>query len=105
QVRMVENTPKKGPNKTGRNSIAQAAGQDLFPFKLRVFAFLQIAFFDEKPGVSLGDAHAAPDFRDQEADVMVDPYFRPNMSRRGDESIVTREQIGDECVVEINDWQ
>ena len=102
-VGIIEDAPEKRADKTGRHAVAQPAGQHFLAVELKVLAFFKVAVFNQKCRLPFRRRHAAPDFRDQQADVVIDPHFRPDVARRGNEGVVTGQGVGNQRGVQVND--
>ena len=74
---VVKDPAEERPDEFGGDAIAQPAGQDPFALVLEIFHRFEMALADQERRVALLGGQAAPDFGDQQADVVVDPHFGP----------------------------
>ena len=98
---VVEHASDKPSNEPRRDSVAQTAGRNLLPVVLIILDLLQKFFLNQITGLAFFRAQTTPDFRNEQADVMVDPYVRSDVTGRRREPIQTGQQITDECIVEV----
>jgi len=79
----LKTRPKKVRTNWGRHPVAQPAGLHFATLEVKVLAFFQVAIVNQKCGLALRRTHAAPDFWDQQADVVIDAHLGAEMARRG----------------------
>jgi hypothetical protein len=73
---------------------------------LEVAALFQIALSEQEFGIAFFRRHATPDFRHEQADVVIHAKVRADKTGRRDKCMVAGENERHERVVEINDrWQ
>ena len=84
-VRMIEDAAEEGADETRVDAIAEPAGENGFSVVLEVAAFFQVTFGDQELRVAFLGRHAAPDFRHEQADVVIDADFRADVTGGGDE--------------------
>src|SRR4051794_23229721 len=89
-------------NKTSINAITEAAGLNLFPLVLEVFTFFQIMVGYQEFRSAFFGGHAAPNFRHEQTDVMIDAHFWADVTGSGDETVVPSQNPGDQRVVQID---
>src|ERR1035441_5963734 len=103
RMRVMEYAPEETEDESLRNAITKTTGEHLLAAVLEVPALLKVAMLNQKLRVALFHAHAAPDFRDEQADIVIDPDIRTNIPGGRDEYVVPRQQQRDQRVVQVDD--
>ena len=85
------------------DSIAEAAGEHGAATESEILDLFEISAVNQEARVAFGRPHAAPDFRNQHAHVVIHAKMRADVSGGGGEAVVPCENRRDERVVEIND--
>ena len=83
---MIEDACEEGSHKAVGDSVAEPAGQHLLATVIEVPQRFEMPLADEEGGIALGRRETAPDFRYQQADIVVDLLGRADESRRSRES-------------------
>ena len=102
-ARLGEHAPEESFHKLPGDPIPQAARVDRFAFVFEILELFEESFLDEILGTTLVQEHPAPDLRNDEADVMIDPVVRPDVPRCGAVALVSTHDIAKQCRIEIND--
>ena len=102
-IGMVEDAAEEGVHEALSDPVPEAAGEHGRAVVGEVHALFQIAAGDEKLRAAFLDAHAAPEFGHEQADVVIHAHLRPDAAGGRDEHAVAGEQIRDERVVQIDD--
>ena len=87
-VRMIEHAAKERVDEARVDAIAQPAGQNFLAVVLEVLALFQIMIGDQEFRVAFLRRHAAPDFRHEQADVVIHAHFRADITGGGHETVV-----------------
>src|ERR1700750_2052499 len=103
---MVKHLAEKRQDKSHSNTVTQPARWDRGALVLNVDASFEVSFRNQVSWITFGDRHAGPDFRDQQTDIVVDSEMRADITSGGHENGVTRQKVGYQGSVEIDDrWQ
>ena len=105
RVRGGEHAAEEGGHEALGDAVAEAAGFDGFAVVHEVLNLFQIAVFDQIRWLALGDEHARPDLRDEQADVVIHAVFAADVAGGAGEAVVVRQQEGNERGVHIVDRQ
>ncbi len=102
-VRVVEDAAEEGADELGRDPIAQAAGQHRTSRVVEVSQRFQVSLGDQERRVALVGVQAAPDLRDQQADVVVDPHLRADVTGGGREAAQAGQDVRHQRRVQVVD--
>ena len=98
----LENASQEPVDEKRRNPVAEAAGHHGAVVQAEIADLFQVSIGLEEFGVALLHPHAAPDLRDQQADVVVDAEVRSHIARRRGEARVPGEDERHQGVVQIH---
>src|SRR4051812_1357188 len=88
---MIEHAAEITARKARGNPVPKTAHQNCFARVLKIFAFFQVSISDEKIGPAFHGGHAAPNFRNQQTDIVIYPNLGTDVSCRGDKAVGSRE--------------
>ena len=83
-VRMIKEAPEERANKSLCDAIPETAGEHLRSKVIEVRAAFEEGFGDEEFRIAFLNAHAAPEFRDQQTDVCIEAAMRADGTGGGE---------------------
>ena len=92
--------PRKRSTNDAVMRYPRRLAQHVAAFEFEIFHLFQIAVVDQKLRLALEDAHAAPDFGNQHAVVVIHAVFRADVPGGGGEAGVAGEDGRDQRVVD-----
>ncbi len=87
----IEDPSEKCRDETFGDPPPKLARRNFPAFEFEVTASLEVAVLDEKSRIALGGGHPRPDFRHEQADVVIDANVRPDVTRCSDKDGVAGE--------------
>jgi len=90
-------------NKILGDSVAQDAGRHGASLPLHIFNPFEQAALDHPLRIAFLVAHPAPEFRNQQADIVIDAALRADVAGRRNKRLILGNDIGDKGGIQIGD--
>ena len=100
---MVEDAPKKSGNEPAVDAITQPVDQNTTVLIFEILALFEKVVFDKESRIALLGRHAAPNFRHQQADIVIHAKTGSDVTGGGNEAVMAGQQPAHQGIIQIND--